>query len=81
MSMVDSIGSDTKFQKRDLLLALAFADAHEDEFDRTFLDSLNTFMEERGYLTDKQYSALLNILEKWEIEDWAAREGLDEYGR
>lgn len=33
-------------------------------------------MSERGYLTDRQYSSLRNVMESWHMEEWGEREGL-----
>lgn len=71
------IAAQAKFQKRDLALAVAFADAHDDEFDGEFVHSLQSKFNKFRYLTDRQYEALQNTIEKWDMESWAASEGLE----
>lgn len=71
------IALEARFQKRDLELAVAFADDHEDEFDGEFVRSLQTKFNSFGYLSERQYDALTNTIEKWNMESWAAKEGLD----
>lgn len=61
-----------KFQQGDLEIALEFAEAH-DHFDDTFLRSLEKFMDRRGYLTNAQYNSLLNVMDKWDMFEWAER--------
>lgn len=72
-----TIALEARFQKRDLKLACAFADDNEDTFDGEFVHSLQSKFNSFGYLTDKQYSALQNTIERWNMESWAAKEGLD----
>lgn len=51
-------------------LVLRWAET-EPDFDTSFVDSLDEFIERRGMLTEGQRSALDNIIEKWGIEEWA----------
>ncbi len=39
---------------------------HED-FDTSFVDSIAEQLESRGYVSDRQLSALQNIVEKWDM--------------
>lgn len=74
--MNEWLAKEAKFQSRDLELANAWADEHEDKFDREFLDSITKSFHQSGYLTEKQYGSLSNIIEKWRMEEWADREGV-----
>jgi hypothetical protein len=62
------LSKEAQFQERDLEIALLFADHHE-EFDDTFLQSLKSFFDNKGYLTDKQYSSLRNVMDAWNMEE------------
>lgn len=63
------ISAEAKFQERDLAIAMDFCD-NTPHFDSTFIESLNEQFKTRGYLTENQYSALRNVMEKWHMEDW-----------
>ncbi len=69
------LSKEARFQERDLKLAMAYV-KHND-FESDFVPSLGDFFEKHHYLTDKQYAALSNLIEKWNMEKWAADEGLD----
>lgn len=71
------VSKEAKFQERDLRLAEAFHEAHEDNFDPNFINSLRATFETKGYLTDNQYKALSNTVDKWRMEDWADGEGFN----
>lgn len=70
------VSAEAKFQSRDLELVNAWADEHEDKFDREFVDSITAAFHRDGFLTEKQYNSLQRIIEGFRIEDWAEREGL-----
>lgn len=72
-----NLAHEAKFQKRDLALAVAFAEANDDEFDGDFVHSLQSKFNKFRYLTDKQYEALKNTIDRWNMEAWAAKEGLE----
>lgn len=74
--MNEWLAKEAKFQARDLELANAWADEHDDHFDRDFLDSITKAFHKDGYLTEKQYASLSNIIEKWRVEEWADKQGL-----
>lgn len=74
--MNEWLAKEAKFQARDLELANAWADEHEDIFDKTFLESISKSFHQNGYLTEAQYKALTTIIEKWRLEEWADSEGL-----
>lgn len=38
-------------------------------FDTKFIEDLQEQLEGEGFLTDKQQNAVLNIMEKWHIEE------------
>lgn len=61
-----NISLTAKFQGEDLARMREFADENPN-FDDTFLSSLENFFLDRKYLTDKQYSALLNVMDKWGV--------------
>ncbi len=63
------VSSQAVHQRADLELAREFADQHE-TFDDTFITSLEADFDRRGWLTDPQYTALTNIIEKWRIHEW-----------
>lgn len=69
------VSKEAKFQDRDLMIARSFADEHTDSFDDGFLTSLERQFSERGYLSDKQYTALQNIIERWKMEEWLSDNG------
>lgn len=64
-----NVSAEAKWQERDLVMAEAFADDHPD-WDGSFIESLRNYFRGRQHLTDKQYTALRNVLEKWRIEEW-----------
>ncbi len=76
MSDTVELSKEAKFQERDLKLAAAYCEGNED-FDSSFIDSLVEFFESKHYLTNKQYEVLSNIIEKCNMESWAAGEGLE----
>jgi hypothetical protein len=63
-----TVSLEAKWQSRDLSLALEWAGDHP-EFDDEFLISIKKQFDQRGYLTDKQYQALKNIMDKFNMED------------
>ena len=63
-----TLSMEARFQERDLERAVEWCGDHPD-FDDTFIISLSEFFKKRGYLTDKQYSALQNVMDKWEMYD------------
>lgn len=69
------LAKEAKFQERDLKIARAFADEHTDSFDDHFLSSLEIQFGQVGYLTERQYSSLQNIVEKWDMEEWLTNNG------
>lgn len=75
--MSEWLAKEAKFQERDLELANAWADEHEDKFDRAFLDSITESFHQQGYLTEKQYKSLQKIIEGFRIEEWAEYNGVD----
>lgn len=74
--MGTTLSQEAKFQERDIELACTFADDN-DSFDGDFVYSLKENFKDLGYLTDKQYQALQNTIERWHMEEWAAREGFE----
>ena len=68
------VSSEAKFQAQDLELAAEFASAHE-RFDDTFINSLQSQFDEKGYLTEKQYSSLRSTMDAWDMDEWKRREG------
>lgn len=75
MGRLDYVSKEAKFQDRDLMIARAYADEHTDSFDDGFLTSLEAQFASKGYLSDKQYSALQNIIERWKMEEWLGENG------
>jgi hypothetical protein len=69
------LSREAKFQERDLRLAAAFAKEHADTFDSTFINSLQKNFDQKGFLSEKQYVALSNTIDKWFMDEWADREG------
>lgn len=53
----------------ELMIVDAYAEDHP-EWDATFVNSLQEFFLARGFLTDKQHTALQNVVEKWRIVSW-----------
>lgn len=61
------LSKEAKFQELDLKIAREWADNNE-HFDDTFIASLEKQFIERGFLTDKQHVALVNLIDKWGME-------------
>ncbi len=57
-----------EFQAIDLDTARRFADNNDSDFDDDFLSSLERAFRKYGILTDKQWEALTNIIEKWNMD-------------
>lgn len=75
--MSTTLSQEAKFQERDIELACAFADDNDETFDSEFVYSLRDRFKTHKFLTDKQYQALQNTIERWHMEEWAAKEGFE----
>lgn len=67
------VSREARFQAIDLEVACAYCDEHPD-FDRSFIDSLQKYFDQKNFLTDAQYQALTRVMEAWQMEPWYIRE-------